>query len=187
MPIVEPEEAEEARRAVQVFEAGIAGCLPEHVDRMLTKLATAYPPARGLSEEEAEAKRLIYAELLHDLPYDILSAAFRRAAQTCKFFPTVAEIRQAAEPALTMRRWRLFCLQRLIGKHERDYLPPIPPEELCKPEDAKRILADLARERAAKGLDVSPPSQAKEERRERVKSRRAPEKSRGTSPAEKRK
>lgn len=119
----------------------MAGCPPVEIDRMLTKLAAAYRDER-LSDDEAAARRSIYIEGLADIPFDVLSGAFKTALQTCKFFPTVAEIRAKAGPELSKRRWRIFCLKRMVDKHERDWREPIKPEDCLPPEEARAILEE---------------------------------------------
>src|SRR5689334_3695070 len=61
------------------------------VTKALTVLAAAYPRF-----DLPEATIKIYQRLLADLEFDILKAATLQCATMCKFFPTVAEIREAA-------------------------------------------------------------------------------------------
>lgn len=65
--------------------------------RALTVLAAAYPRF-----DLPEATIKIYQRLLADLDFDLLKAATLQCATMCKFFPTVAEIRDAAVEIQTM-------------------------------------------------------------------------------------
>jgi hypothetical protein len=53
----------------------------------------------------------IYQELLEDLPDEVLIKAVRECLLRCRFYPTIAEIRERAEPIL--QEWNLEH-QRLI-------------------------------------------------------------------------
>jgi hypothetical protein len=112
---------------------------------MVTKMSLAYPNAR-LSDVEATERMQLYAELLRDIPFDILSSAFRRVVQTNRFFPTVAEIREAAAPGLAARRGTIVGLRLLLHKHDREWSPPIPENDRVKPGDTARILAEVSEE-----------------------------------------
>ena len=142
LPVLEPDEADEARRALRTFEAGLAPCDPTEIDRMMTKLAAAYPPMR-ISDDEAKARRAVYVDLLEDIPFDILARAFKTAGQTCKFYPTAAEIRDCAKHELAKRHAQRARLQFLIWKHETEYRAPLEPHEVCKPEEARRIVEEV--------------------------------------------
>jgi hypothetical protein len=142
LPLLEPAEAEEARRALATFEEGLAPCDPTEIDRLMTKLAAAYPPMR-ISEDEAKARRAVYVELLEDIPFDILARAFKTCGQTHKFYPSAAEIRDAAKPELSRRKAKAARLQFLLHKFETEYRPPLHPDDICKPEDAARIVKEV--------------------------------------------
>lgn len=169
LPVLEPDTADEARAIIAAFDQNLAaGCPKDEVARMFTRLSVLFPQSAHAkqSDDEAAVTLATYVDLLCDIPGDVLAPAFKAVAQRCKFFPTVAEIREAAAPELNNRRWRLMTLRRLLVKHEREWEPPLAPEDQCSPEDAKRILAEVAAARA-----VSKPSDEKEERRARQKAR----------------
>jgi len=60
------------------------------IDSALTYLATAY------DKRLDETRRFVYSDALLDMDDDLLTAAVRHVVGTCKFFPSVAEIRSAA-------------------------------------------------------------------------------------------
>lgn len=173
VPIVGPETAEAARKALAVYNAGMVACPEPHVEHLMAKLATIYPAAK-ISDSEAEERLSNYTDLLQDIPADILSRAFREAAQTLKFFPSVAEIRTIAMREVNARAWRKFVLERMIARHENEWKPPLRDEDICTPAEAAAILrkagikgedperekrrsASVAKERTRRGDGPIPP------------------------------
>lgn len=118
--VVSADIAGQIPEALAAYDGGLAPSSDDEIERMMLKLAVLYPGSK-VSDEEAAGRLEVYVELLRDLPFDVLSAAFRAAAQTTKFFPSVAEIRAAAEPAMRERRMRVIALRRILAKHHRDY------------------------------------------------------------------
>lgn len=107
---------------------------------MIARLATLYPAAK-VTDVEAEQRLSLYTDLLQDIPFDILSRAFREAAKKFIFFPTVAEIRKIAGYEVAERRWRHSLLERMIRIHERDWTPPVKPEDMPTAEEMAEIRA----------------------------------------------
>ena len=124
-------------RAITEFEAANVPTPPAEISRMIGKLAVLFPNAK-LSDAEARAQNELYADLLSDIPQDVLGGAFRKCAQTLKFFPTVAEIRAAAMPEMAARSWRLMRMKALAMKSDRE--PPQPPKEIATVSDRKAAL-----------------------------------------------
>lgn len=160
--MLEPEQVPEVKQAISLFEGSLEPCPPDHIKRLMTKLGAAFPAGK-LTDGEVAAREAVYTELLGDVPLDILANAFKKAGQTCRFFPSAAEIRECAKPELSKRQWRLFCLNRMLAKYERDYRPPLGPNEVCKPEEARAIVEEVLGRIGAK---PDTPDQA--ERRERA-------------------
>lgn len=153
LPLVGPDEAAAIPAVIDELERGLVGSTEAQIDRMVTKLALLYPSAR-ISDAEAGARLELYVELLCDIPFDILSGAFRTIAQTSKFFPTVAEIREAASGALADRKARLFALRQLALKHCREWKrspDPIGDEER---EEVARMMSELRQKLAANAPGV---------------------------------
>ena len=69
----------------------------KEIEKALTVLSAAYPRFELPNETIS-----IYQRLLADLDFDLLKAATLQCATMCKFFPTVAEIRDAATEIVTM-------------------------------------------------------------------------------------
>jgi hypothetical protein len=145
-PVLVGSDLAEARQAIVQFEAANAPSDPDEVSRMIGKLAILFPNAK-LSESEARAQNQLYVELLSDIPQDVLAAAFRKCAQTVKFFPTVAEIRSAAAPEMAMRSWRLMRLKAMVQRAERE--PPAPPKQIVTDDQRREILSEIPPEAAA--------------------------------------
>jgi hypothetical protein len=65
--------------------------------KLVTMLVTAYPSMMAkLTEEQQADTRRIYRAMLVDLDYELAGKALRGLITTCKFMPTIAEIREAA-------------------------------------------------------------------------------------------
>jgi hypothetical protein len=132
-------EADEIRLAIRALERGLADSPRDEIARMVGRLATIFRDER-LSRGEAELRMATYCDLLADVPPDLLALAFRRAGQTFRFFPTVAEIRGQVRAELSLRLWRVQRARWLVAIHERDWAPPAPP------------VTDQEREAVAAGL-----------------------------------
>jgi len=102
-------------------EAALAPAAPREIRRMIGKLALGFPAGKA-SDLEAGARLELYAEGLADMPADILGAACARALRECRFFPTVAELRERCA-GLAVRRWELSRIRILIATHDRGWRP----------------------------------------------------------------
>lgn len=140
LPVVSPDVAGAIPVAIAGFEQMLAPSSADEIERMVTNLSLLYPAAK-LSDAEAGARVELYVRLLRDVPFDILSAAFKRVAQTSRFFPTVAEIREAAAKRLSERHAKIYALRQLLMKHRREYRAPV--AELSD-EDRAEVQAMLA-------------------------------------------
>lgn len=106
-------------RAIAEMEAAQAGAPVAAIDIAIGKLALAFPPVKQ-SEAAATARLALYREALADLPADILSEAVAVCIRRCRFFPTVAEIREGARGPLALREWQLGRLRMLAWRHDRE-------------------------------------------------------------------
>jgi hypothetical protein len=137
---------DEGRRAIAALEAANQPSDPAEVGRMLGKLALLFPNAK-LSNAEAEAQNALYVELLSDIPQSILSGAFRKCAQTSRFFPAVSEIRDAAQHELSKRSWMLMRLKALVAKEPADA-----PIVIVTPEEREAIKQEFGLSAAAAAM-----------------------------------
>lgn len=110
----------------------------DDVETMLGLLA-AVKRRRQNSEAEASAQLELYWQGLKDIPLDDLRFAYDALLKSSPWFPDISEIRAAADGGPVKRhRIRASIAQALIGKHEREWVPPA---EVCTPEQAKEIRA----------------------------------------------
>jgi hypothetical protein len=123
-------------------DAALAPAAPREIRRMIGKLALGFPAGKA-SDLEAEARLELYAEGLSDIPADVLGAACARALRECRFFPSVAEIRERCA-GVAVRRWELSRIRTLIATHDRDWRPQGEPQETERMTAAQRArLAQL--------------------------------------------
>jgi hypothetical protein len=103
--------------ALDVHARYPAGSTARQINKMMTKISLAYPNSK-LSVEEAGARLELYEEMLADIDVDVLAAGFRIAVQTCKFFPSVSELRELAMTApATPRMSQRWRLNELLNRH----------------------------------------------------------------------
>lgn len=96
------------------------------VTRVFTYLISAFPnftPAAADADIGVPSTLDIYRDALADLDYDVLRAAAKKCLADCKWFPTIAELRQAAAALVAPERtsggeaWGLVCtdVRRGVG------------------------------------------------------------------------
>lgn len=127
---------------IEHYASGLVGASETEIERMLGKIALLFPGVK-LTDLEAETRLDLYVDLLGDIPFDCLSVGFREVAKASRFFPTVAEIREHAEPMFAKRRARYYGLKSLLKKHQEEWTPPWREDDRCSPEQAAAILRDL--------------------------------------------
>lgn len=137
-----------------------AACRPIEREKLVKRL-TALGMVMAPNRPAAEATMWVHemTRLLRDLPEDLVCEAIDHLQKTCKFLPTVAEIRELADPALEARRRdvaRLDAMARLIASgavipelRKREEPEPKAAEPPCTPEQAAAIVAEF-------GLAVDP-------------------------------
>lgn len=123
LEVLDRDEIAEIRRVAAEYERGLVGT-PDHlIAEVMALLATAFPSQRR-SDTETEAKLELYLRGLRDVPYDALKLGCESLLKSQNWFPTIAEMRQAAAPHFEPRRQALFACRALILRHERDYQEP---------------------------------------------------------------
>jgi hypothetical protein len=146
LPALTSAEAETARHALDVYDQHPKGSTPRQINKMMTKLALAYPNAK-LSAGEAEARIELYEQSLADIDIDVLGAGFAAAVKSLKFFPAVAELRDLAlkQPAPT-RLLHQSRLRTLLFQYQRA-APALPSPATV--EQIAAVKAELSEEAAA--------------------------------------
>ena len=77
------------------------------IARVWAVLTVAYPQfVNGKAEADLAAHKTIYQRLLADIDADVLAAAADKCIAECKWFPTVAELRTAADSIREMAAQR---------------------------------------------------------------------------------
>lgn len=118
-PLLSPDMRAEADAALATIAEGKAPCTRSEINRMVGKLALLYPHAR-MSDVEARGQMQGYADLLDRVPAYALRAGFRHAAQTIRFFPTVAELIAASHYPMSLARWREMRLIAMIRRTDAE-------------------------------------------------------------------
>lgn len=122
VPVVSADVAKLIPGALVDLQAAAAPSTEGDVEGLITQMALLFPAGK-LSDAETATRLDLYIDLLQDVPFDILRSAFKAVAQTSRFFPTIAEIREAATPALRDRRNKINALKVLEMKHRLDGEP----------------------------------------------------------------
>lgn len=134
------------------FEAVCRPCPPQDLIDRLTALGMSMAPNRP--QQEAAMWLHEFKRLLGDIPRDILFGAIDELQKRLKFLPTVAEIREVADPLLQARRQRtsrIDAMRRYLESGQpipRLAKPePTPPrnDEPIGPEEAERLNAFLTK------------------------------------------
>lgn len=69
----------------------------EFFNKQFTAMVVSYPNAQKLADEAQD----VYWEMLQHMPQDAFHKAVKKCLGECKFFPTIAELGEAAFPAYT--------------------------------------------------------------------------------------
>ena len=138
-PVVSPEQRAAIPDAIKMVEATLVPATDEQIVSALGTIEVALPLRRDMPAVEADARLEIYSRALADMPADILNAACMEAVKTLKFFPKVAELRELAAKELGRRRWNKAMLEMAARVHDERYEPPVPAEDMVKPEQLARL------------------------------------------------
>lgn len=85
----------------------------------LLGIATANFP--NMQERDMQPTAVLWEKALSDIPYQVAEKALIKVLSTSKFFPTVAEIREAATDLTQPRRMDAMEAWELIGQAIRKY------------------------------------------------------------------
>lgn len=127
----------------------------------LTKRLTALGMTMAANRPAAEATVWLHetTRLLRDLPQDIVYHAIDECQRKQRFLPTVAEIREIADPLRDERRKHASKLDAMARLLEGGFTvtPPAEPEhggKRCTGEEAERILAEEGLLSAVRGNEA---------------------------------
>ncbi len=148
LTVIDAAQAASISSLINQIEFGLRGSDDEAIELEIGKMALLYPSGK-LTGAESEARLELYIELLRDLPFDCLRHGFFQIAKVSRYFPTVAEIREHAEPMVRERKAKVFALRQLLLKHQREWRAPVADKDICSPAEAASIMAKLERLGAA--------------------------------------
>jgi len=97
----------------------------EAIDTIVSGLALVLP--RQKEDTSIAAVKLdTYCEALSDIPLADLQAARDHLVKTARWFPTISEIRQAAQRTLGKRQAKIARARLMIRRHEEEWREPEP-------------------------------------------------------------
>lgn len=138
LPVIGPRGAAEVRTFLATPEPPRVE--QKTIDQLIALLSTALP-RRRTSSMEANALLEQYWLGLKDLPHDSIDHAHGVILREDDWFPTVKRIREAAATSPAVRHAvRRNVAKILLMKHQQEYQPPIAPDELCTPDEARAVL-----------------------------------------------
>lgn len=111
----EPAVAEQLPALIETATGALRGASGPAIETVLGMFSVAFPAAR-VSASEATMRVELYTAGLGDIPEDALNAGMLEGVKVWKFFPTIAEIREHAEPFMAERRKILGALRNLAMK-----------------------------------------------------------------------
>lgn len=130
LPTLTPQKYEQVERGITYYRKHLSPAGEAKVIELFLEACTVWPNTKMTVEEKAKQMKA-YERNLKDIPADILAVAFDECVQTCKFFPTVAEIREKAAKPLSLRQ-STYHLLRELSTHRK------PKEEEDKPLTAEQ-------------------------------------------------
>lgn len=108
----------ELSHGIALLEAGLTGTSEAWIVQRLGRLILTTAPRADMTPAEGRAMAAEYARHLARYPIDILDRACDQVARTCKFWPTLAEIEEAAGALLIERRAQLGRLLQAWRVHD---------------------------------------------------------------------
>lgn len=122
----------------------------EEIDTIVSGLALVLP--RQKEDTAIAAVKLdAYCKALSDIPLADLEAARDHLVKTARWFPTVSEIREAAQRTLGRRNAKIARARLMIRRHEEEWRAPEPtitPEEFARMKRALPFTVDASTEPA---------------------------------------
>ena len=138
-------------RAFVAFHAEQAMPGDEDIDTIVSGLALVLP--RQKEDTSIAAVKLdTYCEALRDIPLADLRAARDHLVKTARWFPTISEIREAAQRTMGRRNAKIARAHLMIRRHEEEWREPEPtitPEEFARMKRAIPFGIDTGKGRSA--------------------------------------
>lgn len=90
---------------------------PEETTKILAILTAAYPNAyKNLSKDETMGVVMVWSMQFADIPADIVLMALNKAIATCKYPPTISEIKSK----LQSLHWEAYDAIQILGKSAKE-------------------------------------------------------------------
>jgi hypothetical protein len=141
--------------AIDATTEALQGCTEDDVEQLVARLCILFPHSK-LTRQEEEIRLELYVQLLIDLPADSLVAALEALGKTARFFPAVAEIREAAEAYLKPLRQVRHALHSLEYNFRYEKLARGEPLPSLDPETAALVRERQAAVQIASGAAGTP-------------------------------
>ena len=123
----------------------------EEIDTIVSGLALVLP--RQKEDTAIAAVKLdAYCKALSDIPVTDLEAARDHIVKTARWFPTISEIRDAAQRTMGRRNAKIARARIMIRRHEEEWREPEPiitPEEFARMKRALPFEIDIGKGQAA--------------------------------------
>lgn len=139
MPVVGPKSAATLREYVQHPEPPLA--TEDWIEAQIALLSI--KPHRKATVADMAMMLKAYVAVLSEYPRVDLGYAFGRLLREERWFPDVSQIVELADYCRRTRKFRRSQAEMLISKHEREWLAPIPEDQVVKPEEVAALISEL--------------------------------------------
>ena len=140
MPVVGPKSALKLREYIQHPSPPMAT-----VDWMEAQIGSlSYKPQRKATVRDMDMILKIYTAVMAEYSRVDLGYAIGRLLREKVFFPDISEIVELAEYARGQRIKKRTKAQMLLTKHEREWTPPIPDDELADVDEVSALVSELS-------------------------------------------
>lgn len=141
-PVVGPITAGELRAFIESAPSPELAT-PRDVDEHLAALSLA-TKEKPHTKAEIKARMEIFWRVLKGCTKNDLARGTDKLLREMKWMPTPAELSYAVGSFRAQREYALSRAAYLIKLHEREWTPPIAPEDMVKPEDLAALSASIA-------------------------------------------
>lgn len=139
MPIVGPKSAAALREFIEHPEPPVA--TEEWIEAQIGTLSI--KPHRKATVADMAMILKTYVAVLAQYPRADLGYAFGRLLRESKWFPDISEILVHADYCRNTRSCKKVQAKVLLMKHEREWIAPIPEDQIVKPEEVAALVSEL--------------------------------------------
>lgn len=142
-PVVGPKTASELRAFADMPEPDYAS--EDDISSMVGMLSVG-KAKRNMSKEETAAHLGQFIQVLAGARKCDLEAAYEELLRTHKFLPDVSEVYDCVKRFEAKRRYRKSRARFLAWKHDREWSPPVDPVTPEEAEQARAMVAAIAKQ-----------------------------------------